>query len=143
MEKLNQARSPALTRTARIVPLTRPQTVTSCAMTLPSTCGGRRPGGFRLCDACADDVLQRYTQRSLKWSAEIRQHPHGEQINTQQRLNSRDDPHPTSGTKRIFSGLYTCNPSADVEVAPPNMESREERNTLSDRPPPGYRIGAG
>src|SRR6266478_7938908 len=28
----------SLTRTARIVPLTRPQTVTSCAMTLPSTC---------------------------------------------------------------------------------------------------------
>src|SRR5262245_5311488 len=28
----------SLTRTARIVPLTRPQTVTFCAMTLPSTC---------------------------------------------------------------------------------------------------------
>src|SRR6516165_4142435 len=28
----------SLTRTARMVPLTRPQTVTSCAMTLPSTC---------------------------------------------------------------------------------------------------------
>src|SRR5262249_36414856 len=28
----------SLTRTARIVPLTRPQTVTPCAMTLPSTC---------------------------------------------------------------------------------------------------------
>src|SRR5262249_55383479 len=28
----------SLTRTARIVPLTRPQTVMCCAMTLPSTC---------------------------------------------------------------------------------------------------------
>src|SRR5215472_6919670 len=28
----------SLTRTARMVPLTRPQTVTFCAMTLPSTC---------------------------------------------------------------------------------------------------------
>src|SRR6516225_176094 len=28
----------SLTRTARMVPLTRPQTVTSCAMTLPSIC---------------------------------------------------------------------------------------------------------
>src|SRR5258708_29315326 len=28
----------SLTRSARIVPLTRPQTVTSCATTLPSTC---------------------------------------------------------------------------------------------------------
>src|SRR6516225_2105717 len=28
----------SLTRTARMVPLTRPQTVTACAMTLPSTC---------------------------------------------------------------------------------------------------------
>src|SRR5262249_43570294 len=28
----------SLTRTARIVPLTRPQTITFCAMTLPSTC---------------------------------------------------------------------------------------------------------
>src|SRR5262249_23485711 len=28
----------SLTRSARIVPLTRPQTVTFCAMTLPSTC---------------------------------------------------------------------------------------------------------
>src|SRR5215831_11191687 len=33
----------SLTRTARIVPLTRPQTVTFCAMMLPSTCAPRAP----------------------------------------------------------------------------------------------------
>src|SRR6516164_756961 len=45
----------SLTRTARTVPLTRPQTVTSCAMTLPSTCA---PSPMRSSEARSSPLMR-------------------------------------------------------------------------------------
>src|SRR5262249_262693 len=45
----------SLTRTARMVPLTRPQTVTSCAMTLPSTCA---PSPMRRSEARSSPLMR-------------------------------------------------------------------------------------
>src|SRR5712691_7408983 len=45
----------SLTRTARIVPLTRPQTVTSCAMTLPSICA---PSPIRSSEARTSPLIR-------------------------------------------------------------------------------------
>src|SRR2546430_17113131 len=45
----------SLTRTARMVPLTRPQTVTSCAMTLPSICA---PSPIRRSEARTSPLIR-------------------------------------------------------------------------------------
>src|SRR5262249_27457258 len=45
----------SLTRMARMVPLTRPQTVTSCAMTLPSTCA---PSPMRRSEARSSPLMR-------------------------------------------------------------------------------------
>ena len=58
---------------------------------------------------------------SLKWSAETRQRPHGNEIDADQRLDAGDDTHPTLGAKAVFTGLHTGDPISDVEVMPPEI----------------------
>ena len=61
----------------------------------------------------------------LKGSAEIGQHPHGEQINTEQRLDARYHPHPADCLKDILVGLQAGDPVADVQLAEAEVEGRE------------------
>ncbi len=71
----------------------------------------------------------------LKWPPKVRQHPHGNEVDADEGLDARDDAHPSHGAKAVIVRLYPGDPTADVEIAPPEMKCRDraEIEGLPDR----------
>ena len=68
-----------------------------------------------------EDVEDRFDP--LKRPAEVRQHPHRNEVDADEGLDAGNDPHPTPGAKAVFARLHPGNPTADVEIAPPEVKS--------------------
>src|SRR6266498_3853558 len=50
----------------------------------------------------------------LKWPTEVREHPEGQQVHTQKRLNARHDTHPPRRPQRVLTRLEARDPVPDV-----------------------------
>ncbi len=72
----------------------------------------------------------------MKWSTELRQDPHREQIDAEQRLSSCDDAYPADGFERVLASLQATNPLAGGELFVADVDRREEGEIGADRSAP-------
>jgi len=69
-----------------------------------------------------DEKVRRLSKRP----AEVGEDGQGQQVDAYKRLDARDGAHPAGGSQGLLAGLHAGYPSAHVEVAPTDVEGRED-----------------
>ena len=60
--------------------------------------------------------------RSAERIREVREDGQGNEVDADERLTARQNTYPSRATKSVRTGLQSVEPTADVELAPPNVE---------------------